>query len=709
MSESNQTPATNTPAPAAQTAGAAPAPAPDAAPKDAPKEAAKEAPKEGKKNAHAVFLGNDIEIHSNRPAPDYNVYGAEAFEANDRRSSGKQIALLCDRAHVPRVTFGGSYKNIKHTSLQRLFDLGIVDWPDGRQYLAYVFEKPNGRKIMPTPDAKPQMIAEDRLVTAVIQPIVTLLAEMRNVDMVHGAINLENMYFVGPPGSETVLLGECLTSAASARQHPFYEPVERAMAQPMGRGPGLYKDDLYSFGMCLAMLARGENLMLGKSPREIIADKIENGSYGSIVGRDRMPPGISEFLRGVLNDDEQMRWDIDDAMRWLEVRRLQPKQPRPSPKAARAYHFMDHKFWDLRSTALAFTEHPAEAANEIESNQFSMWMTRNFDDKILEKRLEKIMETEKTAGRDRLVCYVAMALDPLAPFRFRKLSIFPGGLGEAMAEAFSRGEDMQVYGDIIQQQYLVSWIMQRRDDLADATNMLSQLEKCRNFLAQKIPGYGLERVLYTLNQEAACMSPLLRNYMVLSPGHLLQALDHMAKTGQQNDRILDRHMIAFISVREPKMIDPHLGHVISHDRGYQMVGITRTLAAIQKRFATGPMPNMANWLIAQMTPALERYIDRDLRRDMTKKLEKLKDNGDLNELLELVDNAAQIQEDSQRYIQARHEYINLQREKDALSGAVKGHKYFGYATGRQAAMLTSAALATTIIILYLVTHYAAGN
>ncbi len=37
------------------------------------------------------------------------------------------------------------------------------------------------------------------------------------------------------------------------------------------------------------------------------------------------------------------------------------------------------------------------------------------------------------------------------------------------------------------------------------------------------------------------------------------------------DSILDRHMVAFISVRDPKSIDPYLGHIISHDRAYQVV------------------------------------------------------------------------------------------------------------------------------------------
>lgn len=707
MSETNTPRPQEAPAPAA---GSKPASAlapvagtPPAATADAKAHSGKAA------KSGTVRLGDDIEIYANKPLPEFNVFAAEAFEAKDRRNTARHLALLAGRVFVPRITYGGSYKNIKNTSLQRLFDVGIVDWPDGRQYLAYVFERPAGRKFLETPDGKPLTLPEDKLLSMLVAPIVTLLAEMRNVDIVHGAINLENLYLIGNAGSESVLLGECLTSAMSVRQPVIYEPIERAMAQPMGRGPARHKDDLYAFGMCVAMIARGENFAAGKTARQVISAKLENTSYGIVIGRDRMPGGVGEFLRGVLNDDENQRWDIDDAVRWVEGRRLNPKQPRVSIKGTRAYMFQEQKFWDPRALAFAFSANVTEAGAEIESGQLEQWIKRNFDDKLLEARLDRVLDIERSAPREKMVSSVLMAMDPLAPLRYRKLAIFPAGLGDAMGEAYGRGDDVQVFGEIIQQQLLTSWILLRREEVSDASNLLSSLEKCRNFIAQKIPGYGLERVFYVLSPEAACMSPMLKDYIVLSPGHMLMALENMAKTGQQNERILDRHMIAFLSVREPKMIDPHLGHVISHDRGSQLVGITKTLAAIQKRFATGLTPGVGNWLIDLMEPALERYLDRDLRREMAKKLEKFKGKGNLTELLEFIDDLGQIQEDNQRYAQARAEYFTLQAEKEKLGSALKGHKNFGYATGRQTAMLVSAALAAIAIVFYVVSKMSGGG
>lgn len=669
----------------------------------------KEGKKEGKAKSPTVKLSEgDIEIFPALPIPEFNGFMTQAFEANDRRVSTRQMAVLAGRHYLPRTTLGGSYKNIKHTALLRMLDVGIVDWPDGQQYLAYIFDRPNGRKIMANIEAPPLRLPEDRLIPILIQPIVELLAEMRNADIVHGAINLENIYLVGGEGSEAIILGECLTSVASARQHSIYEPIERSMAQPMGRGTGMYKDDLYALGICVAMLARGENLIAGRTEEQILNDKIENSSYSSVIGRERLPNGIGEFLRGVLNDDESQRWDVDDALRWLGGSRLSPKQPRVPEKANRPYPFMDEKYWDLRSLAQAFSTYINEAATEIESGQFDSWIKRSFDDKMLEKRLEKILETERMGGREKLVTRVCMTLDPLAPVRYKKLSLFPAGFAGTLADAMVRNEDMQVYGDIILQQIFNDWYNLRYEIIADASNMVSTFEKCRNFLSQKIPGYGLERILYALNDEAACMSPVLKNYIVLTPGHLLLALDDLAKKGNINERVFDRHMIAFISVREAKMIDPHLGHVISTERGNQVVGIVRTLAAIQKRFSVWAVPSIMDYLIDMIAPACERISDRDTRAEMLKKIEKLKGKGEISALLDVIDNEQQLSDDNRRFMQARVEYLNLQRERDNLIEAMQGRKFFGYATGRQVSMLVSAVVGTIGIVGYLVSRFAGG-
>ena len=653
-----------------------------------------------------MFIGQDIEVFPDRERPALASPGTRAYEARDRRQTGEQFALLCDREAVPRVTHIGSYKALKNPNILNLIDAGIVNWPsEGRQKFAFVFEKPFGKKILDSAEAQPYQVAEDKMISTVIEPVVRLLAEFRNVELVHRCINAENIYMTGAEGLERIVLGECLSTAPSLWQHPLYEPPSRAAAQPSGRGPGSITDDLYALGVCVAMMARGENLLRGKSPQQIIHEKIEEGSYATIIGKERIPGGISDFLRGVLSDAEDQRWDIDAVLTWLEGRRLNPKQPRVLLKAARPLTFHGQKFWDLRTLSQAFSENVAEAGTEVDKGQFDVWLKRNFEDKALDVRFARVWDKEKESSRERLVSCLCMAMDPMGPIRYKGLSVFPEGFGAALAHATARGEDIQLYGELLQQQLFNAWVSQSFDEIPDAAGTLSMLEKCRSALTQKMPGYGIERILYMLNQEAACMSPTLQNHFVLSPGGLLLALEDISRQAGRPENVLDRHMIAFISVREPKMIDPYFGFVNSNNRGQQVLGIARVLAAIQRRFSVPAVPGVCSWLISLTAPMVDLLNDRDLRQALTKQVNTLQGSGNLTTLLDLVDDPLLVRDDAQRFAYAQQEYAALGAEKIQIESYLKKRQHFGKATGRQVAMLLSCALGTMVIAGYVVLRF----
>lgn len=652
------------------------------------------------------FIGTDIEVFPNKERPEFAGPGVRGYEAKDRRQESDLVALLCDRETLPRVTHIGSYKSLRNTNLMTLVEAGIVDWPaENRQKFSFVFERPRGRRLLETPDGVPMKLSEDGIIPYMVEPIVRLLAGFRNVELVHGAINLGNIFMAGNEGQESTILGECLSTALGLRQNPIYETQARAMAQPSGRGPGSVSDDLYALGVCVAMVARGENLMKGKTWAQIIHDKIDQGSYATIIGKERIPGGLSEFLRGVLSDDENQRWGLDEVLTWLEGRRLSPKQARVTLKAARPMSFHGQKYWDLRSLGQAFSENVLEAAMEVEKGQFDTWLKRNFDDKGLDLRLGRVWDREKQSPKDRMISFVIMAMDPLAPIRFKGLSMFPDGFGTALAHATARGEDTQYYGEILHQQLFNAWVSQSFDDIPDAAGILAMLERCRTALTQKMPGYGLERIIYMLNVEAPCMSPLLKNFFVLSPGGLLLALENISRQPNRPEALLDRHMIAFISVREPKMIDSNFGYVNSASRGQQLVGIIRVMAGIQRRFSVGNVPGLCSWLISLIPPMIDLLNDRDLRQDLSKRVNALQGSGNLTALLDLVDDPIMIRDDAARFSYAQQEYAALVNEKALISAALQNKHLIGRDTGRQVAMLVACAVSFMAIVGFLALRY----
>jgi hypothetical protein len=657
-----------------------------------------------------IMVGSDIEIFPSRPRPDLASPDTRAFDVSFRgQQPGSYYALICSTRRLPRVSSIGAFKSQRNQNLLRLAEAGIVDWkPENRQRLALVFEIPRGRRLLPAADAKPLPLSPDRIVQALIMPVLSVLADLHQAGQVHGAITPENLFLTGAEGSETVVVGEGLSSAPHYRLHPFFETAERGMADPSGKGPGTIKDDLYALGMCVAMIARRQNLMAGRTPQQIIRDKIESGSYVLASGGERLPGGVSDFLRGILNDDENQRWDVEDALRWADGKRPAPKQPRVTLRAARPFVFKGEKYWDLRNVAMAMCANIPEAMAALEKDHFDLWVKRNFEDKMLTDRLEKLWLREKGSSKEKLMSALSLVLDPYAPIRYKNLNVFAEGFGASLAEQIAKGGDLQAHAEIINNQMFSTWYGQRFNEIPDAGLWVSTFEKCRNFMTQKMAGYGMERVLYMLNKDVCCMSPVLKDYVVLGPGGLLQALESIARRPDRPENILDRHMIAFISVREPKMIDPHLGHVISRDKGYNLVGIVRTLAAIQRRFNTGPVPAVGAWLISMINPAVDKFADRDLRQEISKRMGRLADTGNLAAILDLIDNISLSQDDVQRFALARREFYGLEQEKRVLLQQLSHRGTYGRATGRQVAMLASAFLSSMCILGYLMLRLTTG-
>ena len=79
-------------------------------------------------------------------------------------------------------------------------------------------------------------IKPEHALTSIVRPLIGVLADMRDKDIVHGNIRPANLFDGGSRNVERVILGECLASPASYFQPALYETIDRAMTSPIGRG-----------------------------------------------------------------------------------------------------------------------------------------------------------------------------------------------------------------------------------------------------------------------------------------------------------------------------------------------------------------------------------------------------------------------------------------------------------------------------------------
>ena len=639
------------------------------------------------------------------PLPEFRVAQNQVFLARHIERKEKCIAILALPETLPRFGLISSYKGLQLKNLLNLLDYGVLkDGPDGREYMVFIFEYPGAAPVLKSWQEVPARIEDDALIEGFVKPIVMILREFHQQDLVHGAINLRNIYLQTSGEGNIAVLGECISHAASMTQHILYEPLERALASPEGRGVGTSQDDLYAFGMCVAIMARAENPVAHMSENEILQRKIETGSYSIIIGRERLPGGLTEFLRGVLNDDKTQRWGFEDVEKWLEGRRLSPRQPKMQQKAPRGYPFQNEKHEYLKNLVMAFTREPSEASAVLSSENFLNWFKRNVEDTNLAANIESIMDRNKGMSqmdgmKERFVAEMCIGLDPVGPIRYRGISVLPRNLGNALAHAFATEQDVQPFAQIINYQMIATWLSMQLTLPTDAAALSSQLDRCRQFLNQKMPGYGIERIVYMLSKDAPCLSPQFMDCYVMNAGMLLEALEKKAKQNKISNAILDRHMVAFLSVRDQRMIEPHLSYVNSAEETFQVLGVIKTMSAIQKSYQLPMMPHFCDLLINRAQPAIDRIYGHKLKEKMLSAIQSLKGKGDFNALLGVLDNSEVIQKDAQMFVMARREFHALELEARSLEAAIQYKKNFGLQKGRQTAMTISAVFGTLLFLM----------
>lgn len=682
--------AENTPAP--QPATASPT---EAAPSPPPKKMDK------------VIFKEEMEIYPDMRLPHLDRGVVKAYEAKGKEGI-KAFAMICEKNIVPQFDMAQKYMSLVTPHIPKLIGTGTVFWPlDNREHAVFLYENKLGKSITEGKNPYCLGIKPEIVLNTIFRNLIEAFRAMRDSNFAHGNIRATNIFDGGAEGYENAMLGEMLSTPMGYSQPVLYETIPRGIATPLGRGPGNMSDDLYALGVTLAVLMRVHDPLEGLGPEEIVLKKIEISSFNALVGTDRFPGPVLELLRGLLQDNEELRWNFDDIITWLEGRRVPAKQGSVAiSKASRPLEFGRKKFLRPQHLAIELPRESAGAAQSIENNEIYLWLNRSVQNKEYEVRYEDAITNAKknTAGNayvDRLASFVSMALAPGYPFMYKELNFFPHGFGNLLVEAVVNKRDLGTFADIIQSEMIGFWGKCAAEIHSGSSEAITRIETCRTMLRQASAGYGIERCIYYLSPMAPCLSDKLTDFYVRTPEDFLRALEMISRSSKKPEWFLDRHIIAFLGVRDKAVIEPFLADVNSTERHRQCHGVIRIFAAIQTRARMEPLPGLTAWIFTFMGAVIDRYHDRLERDRVREALEKIKDKGNLAKMAELLDNFDKLQMDMKMYAAAMRQYQALKTEQLRLHEELMTNKHFGMETGRQTAMAVSGSIAGLVVMIYL--------
>lgn len=650
----------------------------------------------------SAVLNDEIEIFPGQPMPDFDQGPIKAYAAKSRRGVSA-FALVCERSVIPRTISTAKYVGVLSTTIFKLIGSGVLFWPpESRQKYVFVYELVASKKLMPTlSHVKP--MRQEVVLSSIVRPLANLLQDFRDSDFVHSAINPTNIYVNGDQKIDRVILGDCLSVPYGYIQDPLFLSPQYGLAEPSARGLMTHADDLYAFGVTIAMLLRAGELAPLLTGPEITRQKLEYGSYVAITGRDRFTGSILELLRGLIQDDVKARWTIDEVLAWLDGKRLSPKQTGRQLKGTRPLILGEDKYLIPSHLAMDIPDKPSEAVKAIESDDLKQWASRSIGDAHMEERISYAISSAQEMGQgpgyvDRLVSRAAIAVFPSLPISFGRLRIMPEGFGTALSEAMVLGSDLKPFVEIIQQGLVPFWLNMQIDSGFDYGSIIGKFDLSALFLKQVSVGYGLERCVYFLSPETPCLSEKLKKYHVRNPEDLVRAFEDMASKNDRSNGFLDRHIIAFLSIKDRKLIEVFMPDLNSGEPHRVIMATLNVLSSIQSRARLESLPNLTQWIHDLIPPVYERYHDRDLRTKIKEKVDRVKSSGSISSIVSVLENQQIVQSDKQGYKNSQIEFYNLRLEEISLEQALAQGDGYGRQTGREVAAIIAGLICAFVVI-----------
>ena len=596
-----------------------------------------------------VFLVKErYEVLFDYPLPQHNTNDALAYKVTDRISPKRELfALVCSTDTSPRLSLIPYLKSIDNSHIMKLVEHGVVVCPpNNNQQMALIYQLPTGPRFSGFGNI-PDLRKSPEKFKQIFFSLVSALECLKSYNITHRAIRLDNMYFKDETYSE-IILGDCLASFPGFHQPPAYETIENLMSDKEGRGDGNSGQDLYAVGVAVLSLLYRKELLKDLSAPEVLRLKLKKTSYSLLAGEDKMPNPYVNLFKGILHDKPEERWGQAQIYNFLEGKPNSFNMGGSTEAPKKSLTIAGEKFHTIEAVAMAMQNSPQEAIELINNGKLLEWIRSGIEDEKLYTKLEKFFKQGIADTLPQIViCKTCILLNPHAPIRYDGVSAFPDGLAKAVFYAQKKRSNIKPYIDIFSNDLIKTWYMEQ-------TNARSPLNAAefKIYINRQDYGYGIERIIYDIDDDLPCISPLFGEEFVISVPQILKALDGTYAEKVVTTPPFDKNIIAYLRCKLGKKIDNILTEINSSKVTTQISGILHLYSYIQKKLGPSQLPNLAQWLINYALPLIKSYHNVKYQKYLEHEIVRQAKEGIIMNIYSLLENEEAHNNDLRQYVQA---------------------------------------------------------
>ena len=674
-------------------------------PRDATKgEAAKQVEKQGKQQKMPNVVDGRYEIHTDKPISVLSSEFAKAYEISDKKFLGNTslYCLVFNKSVQPRIQAINAFKSMGSQNFIMPVTSGITFISSLNEYhFTVVLPKPPGKTLVDL-IAEHGALSEDFITNNVVAGLIGIMSALENESVTHGRINLSNIFI---NEKKQVILGECISEPTGYSQPYFFETIERSKVLPIGKGDGDSSIDYYALGMVILCLQKGKNLPDKIEDDTLLAEKLMNGTFNTLIQNIVLNASMMDLYRGLLNDKPSSRWQSAQIKDWLKGKQFNLVRIPPTVEATRSIYFNDVQYFNRQSLCHALFKNWGISRTFLREDKVVKWIEGSVGLPGLAEQLRQIQKVTSTGNmknaifdaNDELVTRSLLVLDTTGPLRIKTLSVNFDALGNFLAYEFSKKNMAYIH---ILNTFLRKNTYMGKDTDTEEKKQSSLVRRLSDLITISGIGFGMERCLYELNSALPCQSPIVMTDYILTLNQLLEVLD--AKVVESDKYPLDAHIAAFIAHRIGLGNEIHMKS-LTRFRKFQENQHVQAIALFnlaQKESGIKKLRGLTMIMGKYLLSTSELIYSKSLKAEFNDNIRKLSKDGSFASLYHYVTDPQLLIKDEGGFREAQHRYHNYSTQLKKLNRR-NSIANLGYHYGLRLAVVVAYILCSIVFFILL--------
>ncbi len=631
-------------------------------------------------------------VHLSNPINELSNELCKYYYATDLSNQQEYFAIVFEREFNPDIKTWHLLQSLNIKGLNNLIAYGITRLSSLKTpRLVAIVEKydiaNNLEQFIQTTG-----ILSETAIKTLVRNIIDVLKQCEKMQIACGNINPANILVIN--NGEGFILREFISSYTNFHQHPYYLAPELAECIPIGRQVNGVAADIFALGVTAFYSTTGKAVDTKyEKIEEFNKERLEHSTYKLLVSKSKISEYFKVFFKGSMNDDPSLRWKIHNIEEWLAGTLAKGVQLFDSiSENNNLLAFNGHNYGNLKSLAYAFFSSWDEATYFIQDDKLIRWAKRHQINNYTLEQIQQVIGDIKPLPdaikiRDRKydakLIRLLMIMDPQGSIRQKDLALSASSIPKTLYYFIekNKGIILDKVIKILQEKYWQNAVDKNSANWIDSSTIV-KLENITKLFSPTSLTCGIERIAYSFNPTAICLSPILSNEYILTLADLMMALDKIAEQKRSQFNI-DRHIIAFIAAKinflaeqeEHIKILKNFPKLAEHPIIFGLC----VLNLAQQQQPNIKITNLCVAITHKIIELLDSFIhNKKFKQQISSQLMEASKTGNLSKILHILTDQTPFVKDYEGYYKAYNEMQKLKKNMNLLNlkGKVTEHSLF---------------------------------